>query len=65
VLRGKPLTAREQQVAHLLSIGHTQKAIGGILGLDPRTIGGHRSRIALKLDLRNGVEWMTYLKTLK
>ncbi len=50
-----PLTAREREVLHWLTGGKTDKDIGGILGISPRTVHKHLQRIYEKL----GVETRT------
>jgi ATP/maltotriose-dependent transcriptional regulator MalT len=46
-----PLTAREIDVLRLIASGHTNKAIGGALGLSERTIDRHVSNILRKLEV--------------
>ena len=52
---GEPLTAREQEVMRWLSGGKTDRDIGDILGISPRTVHKHLQRIYEKL----GVETRT------
>ena len=47
------LSRREQEVAGLLALGHTNQEIGAILHLSVRTIEHHRSRIFQKLGVRS------------
>ena len=51
----EPLTAREQEVLRWLSGGKTDRDIGDILGISPRTVHKHLQRIYEKL----GVETRT------
>ena len=44
------LTATEQKVARLLSLGYDYKRCGSLLGIDERTIETHVYRIAAKLQ---------------
>jgi DNA-binding CsgD family transcriptional regulator len=52
---GHPLTGREREVLHWLGSGKTDKDIGDILGISPRTVHKHLQRIYEKL----GVETRT------
>lgn len=52
---GSPLTSREQEVLRWLGSGKTDKDIGEILGISPRTVHKHLQRIYEKL----GVETRT------
>jgi two-component system sensor histidine kinase UhpB len=47
------LSAREQEVAELLALGHTNAEIGSILHLSVRTVEHHRSRVFQKLGVRS------------
>jgi PAS domain S-box-containing protein len=47
------LSAREQEVAELLALGHTNAEISSILHLSIRTIEHHRSRVFRKLGVRS------------
>ena len=49
------LTAREREVLHWLACGKTDRDIGEILGISPRTVHKHLQRIYEKL----GVETRT------
>ena len=49
------LTAREREVLHWLAAGKTDRDIGAILGISPRTVHKHLQRIYEKL----GVETRT------
>jgi PAS domain S-box-containing protein len=47
------LTAREVEVARLLTLGHTNAEIGAILFLSVRTVEHHRSNVFRKLGVRS------------
>jgi PAS domain S-box-containing protein len=47
------LSTREQEVAELLALGHTNVEIGAILHLSVRTIEHHRARVFRKLGVRS------------
>jgi PAS domain S-box-containing protein len=47
------LSMREQEVAELLALGHTNAEIGSILHLSVRTVEHHRSRVFRKLGVRS------------
>lgn len=50
---GKPLTGREDEVLQWLGRGKTDKDIGGILGISPRTVHKHLQRIYEKMGVEN------------
>jgi DNA-binding NarL/FixJ family response regulator len=50
------LTAREREVLQLISEGHTNAAIGQMLGISVKTVEKHRSNIMAKLDAHNLAE---------
>lgn len=50
------LTARERQVLELLSEGLTTQQIGRRLGISPRTVETHVSKLYRKLDVRTRVQ---------
>ena len=52
---GEPLTSREREVMRWLAAGKTDRDIGDILGISPRTVHKHLQRIYEKL----GVETRT------
>jgi DNA-binding NarL/FixJ family response regulator len=47
------LSRREQEVAGLLALGHTNQEIAAILHLSVRTIEHHRSRVFQKVGVRS------------
>lgn len=52
------LTPRERQVLQLISSGQSNKEAGRALGISPRTVEVHRSRLMEKLGVRNTAELM-------
>ena len=50
---GGPLTNREHEVLRWLGKGKTDKDIGGILGISPRTVHKHLQRVYEKLGVEN------------
>jgi DNA-binding NarL/FixJ family response regulator len=46
------LTAREREVLALIADGNTNKQVGAILGISPRTVEAHREALMRKLDIR-------------
>ena len=48
-----PLTAREDEVLQWLGRGKTDKDIGVILGISPRTVHKHLQRIYEKMGVEN------------
>ena len=54
------LSEREQQVFRLVVQGKTNKQIGDLLFLSPRTVEKHRSAILHKLNLRDAIEMVRF-----
>ncbi|HEY6249790.1 MAG TPA: response regulator transcription factor [Candidatus Angelobacter sp.] len=54
------LTVREGQVVQLLAQGKSNKEVGSILGISPRTAENHRAQIMTKLGLRSFSELVRY-----
>jgi DNA-binding NarL/FixJ family response regulator len=54
------LTRREQDVLRLVAQGHTDKEIGRTLGLSPRTVQTHLTRIREKTGARRRAELATW-----
>lgn len=52
------LTPRERQVLQLIASGQSNKEAGRALGISPRTVEVHRSRVMEKLGVRNTAELM-------
>ena len=50
------LTAREREVLELITKGFTSREVSETLGLSPRTVESHRSRIATKMGTSSVVE---------
>ena len=47
------LTAREREVLQLVAEGLTNREIGAALGVSPKTVDAHRTKVMQKLDLHN------------
>jgi two-component system, NarL family, response regulator NreC len=54
------LSSREREVFQLAAEGHTNKEIGKMLFISPRTVEIHRANMMSKLDLRNYTELIRY-----
>lgn len=52
----EPLTPREQQTLDLIVAGKSNKEMARMLGISPRTIEVHRSRIMLKFGAHNAAD---------
>lgn len=50
------LTPREEEVLSLILAGNTNKRIGSILGISPRTVEVHRLHIMVKFHAANIVD---------
>jgi PAS domain S-box-containing protein len=55
------LTAREREVAALLTEGRTSKEIGRVLGISPRTVDIYRARLLRKYSASGTAELVTKL----
>jgi len=53
---GRPLTARQQTICDLITLGRTNKEIAFELGIGSRTVECHRETIYRKHGVRNAVE---------
>jgi DNA-binding NarL/FixJ family response regulator len=53
------LTGREQEIAQLVAIGHTNAEIATSLYLSPRTVERHISNILTKLGYRSRIQIAT------
>lgn len=47
------LTPREREILRLVAQGNTNRQIGEILGLSPKTVDAHRTNLMRKLDLHD------------
>ncbi|MDD9821192.1 MAG: helix-turn-helix transcriptional regulator [Nitrospira sp.] len=47
------LTARQTEVLHLVALGHTNREIGGQLGISVRTVEIHRFNLMRRLRVQN------------
>ncbi len=47
------LTPREREVLQLVAEGHTNREIAAALGLSPKTVDAHRTKVMQKLDLHD------------
>jgi DNA-binding NarL/FixJ family response regulator len=56
----EPLSPREQEVLKLIAEAHTNREIGGLLGLSEKTVESHRGNILRKLGMRDRVELVRY-----
>jgi two-component system response regulator NreC len=54
------LSKREGQVMRMLAAGHTNKEIGGELGISVRTVEMHRQRVLQKLKLSTRADIVRY-----
>ncbi len=54
------LTQRERQVLNLLLGGRSNREIGGLLGISPKTVDKHRANIMSKLNVHSFAELMHY-----
>lgn len=51
--RARVLTTRELEVLRAVAAGLTSQAIGARLGISPKTVESHKSRVIAKLGVRN------------
>jgi DNA-binding NarL/FixJ family response regulator len=56
----EPLTLREREVLKLIAEAYTNREIGEILHLAPKTVESHRSNLLRKLGMRDRVELVRY-----
>jgi DNA-binding NarL/FixJ family response regulator len=54
------LSSREHEVLRLIGLGRTVKEIAAVLGLTETTISTYRSRMLIKLGLKNTAELIRY-----
>jgi two-component system response regulator DctR len=50
------LTPKQAQVCELVALGWSNKEIAAKLGIEPRTVEGHRASVYDKMGVRNAVE---------
>ena len=55
-----PLTAREREVLQLIAEGKTTKEIAALLGVSPKTIESHRTRLMERLDIHQTAGLVRY-----
>jgi DNA-binding NarL/FixJ family response regulator len=55
-----PLSAREREVLRLVADGKSSKEIAAALGLSPKTVEGHRTRLMAKLGLHETASLVRY-----
>jgi len=53
---GEALTARQKEIIRLAALGHTSREIGDQLGISPKTVETHRTRLMAKLGLSSRAE---------
>lgn len=58
--RLEQLTPREREVLELVARGHHAREVGAALGISPRTVEVHRTRIMSKLGVRNLAELVRF-----
>jgi len=47
------LSDRERQILQLIAEGHTNREIAGALGITPKTVDTHRTRLMTKLGIHD------------
>lgn len=57
---GRRLSAREAQVCLLVAQGHTNKAIGALLGVSEKSVATYRARVADKLNVRTRADYVAF-----
>jgi DNA-binding NarL/FixJ family response regulator len=57
------LTAREAEIARLVALRKSNKAIGQALGISPRTVSTHLSAVFRKLDVSTRAELADYIRS--
>jgi DNA-binding NarL/FixJ family response regulator len=53
-------TAREREVLRLMAVGHSNKEIGGLLGISVKTVEVHKANAMRKLQLAGRTDVMRY-----
>jgi FixJ family two-component response regulator len=64
-MRLATLSPRERQVLDLVVAGHSNKAIGGKLGISVRTVENHRAKLMDKMECANVSSLITTILQLK
>jgi two-component system response regulator NreC len=54
------LTSRERDILKLLAEGHSNREIGEMLKLSPKTVEGHRTSLMGKLDVHSRIDLVKY-----
>jgi DNA-binding NarL/FixJ family response regulator len=54
------LSSREHQILHLIADGKPLKRIAHELGIDPKTVTSHKTRLMAKLGLKSNAELIRY-----
>ncbi|HWG59137.1 MAG TPA: response regulator transcription factor [Candidatus Acidoferrales bacterium] len=57
---GSPLTPREIEVTRLLAEGKSNKEVGSVLGVSPRTAESHRNRVMRKMNFASFSELVRF-----
>ena len=52
-LQKERLTARETEILHAISRGHSNNEIADILGISPKTVDSHRTSLMRKMDVHS------------
>lgn len=55
-MQGQTLSKRQTAVCELVALGLSNKEIATRLGIEPRTVEGHRASVYDKMGVRNAVE---------
>ena len=59
------LTSREQSVVKLIAEGHSNKAVGSVMGLSIKTVETHRATAMRKLGLSSTADLVRYAIRMK
>ncbi len=59
---GSILTQREEEIAELVALGHTNKEIADLIYLSTRTVESHRASIMRKLEISSRAELVKYVR---
>lgn len=58
------LTRNEERIVRLVSLGRTNREVSGELGLSPKTVEWHLSRLYRRLGVRSRIELALLLSAL-